>query len=78
VGQPPADHDDISEGDHHREIQGLRREGADTFWGTLFQLAVSPFSWIDSVMEDVAWRVGKMLDKEAEREPDGEETEEHN
>ncbi len=48
------------------------------FWGILFQLAVSPFNWIDSVKEDIARRVGKMLDNEAEREPDGEETEEHN
>ncbi len=24
------------------------------FWGTLFQFAVSPFNWIDSVMEDMA------------------------
>ncbi len=23
------------------------------FWGTLFQLAVSPFKWIDAAMEDV-------------------------
>ncbi len=29
-------------------------------------------------MEDIARRMGKMLDNEAEREPDGEETEEHN
>jgi hypothetical protein len=42
------------------------------FWGTLFQLAVSPFNRIDSVMEDVARQVGKMLDKEAEREADSE------
>ncbi len=48
------------------------------FWGTLFQLVVSPFNWIDSMMEDVARRVGKMLDNEAECEPDGEETDEHN
>jgi hypothetical protein len=32
------------------------------FWGTLFQLAISPFNWIDGVMEDVAHRVGVMLD----------------
>jgi hypothetical protein len=32
------------------------------FWGTFFQLAVLPFNWIDSVMENVAWWVGKMLD----------------
>ncbi len=24
------------------------------FWGTLFQLAVSPFNWINGLMEDVA------------------------
>jgi hypothetical protein len=29
------------------------------FWGTLFQLAVSPFNWIDCVMDDVArWGAG--------------------
>jgi hypothetical protein len=43
------------------------------FLGTLFQLAVSPFNWIDSVMEDVVQRVGKMLDNESEHEPGGEE-----
>ncbi len=35
------------------------------FWDTLFQLAVSPYNWIDNAMEDVACRVGKMLDNEA-------------
>ncbi len=35
------------------------------FWGMLFQLAVSPFNWIDGMMEDVAPRVGRMLDNEA-------------
>ncbi len=48
------------------------------FWGTLFQLAVSPFKWINGVMEDVARRVGVMLDNEATRAPAGEETEEQN
>jgi hypothetical protein len=47
------------------------------FWGTLFQLAVSPFNWIDCVMEDVACRVGRMLDNEAAHESNGEETKEH-
>jgi hypothetical protein len=47
-------------------------------WGTFFQLAVSPFNWIDSVMEDVARHMGRMLDNEAAREPDGEETDKHN
>ncbi len=46
------------------------------FWGTLFQLAVSPFNWIDNVMEDVARRVWVMLDNEATRLPASEETEE--
>ncbi len=48
------------------------------FWGMLFQLAISPFNWIDSVMEDIAHRVGVMLDNEAARAPEGEETEEQN
>jgi hypothetical protein len=38
------------------------------FWGTLFQLAVSPFNWIDKVMEDVGQKVGKVLQKEAGRD----------
>jgi hypothetical protein len=44
------------------------------FWGTLFQLAVSPFNWIVGVLEDVAHQAGRILDNEAVREPDGEET----
>ncbi len=48
------------------------------FWGTLFQLAISPFNWIDSVMEGVVRRVGVMLDKEAARAREGKETEEQN
>ncbi len=51
--------------------------GADGLLGTLFQLAVSPLNWIDGVLEDVARWVGRKLDKEAAREPNGEETEEH-
>jgi hypothetical protein len=31
------------------------------FWGTLFQLAVSPFNWIDTVMQNVGRKVGLML-----------------
>jgi hypothetical protein len=34
------------------------------FWGTLFQLAVSPFNWIDGVMQDVGRKVGMMLQSE--------------
>jgi hypothetical protein len=48
------------------------------FWGMLFQLAVSPFNWIDGVMEDVARRAGVMLDNKVTRAPASEETEEQN
>ncbi len=41
-------------------------------WGTLFQLAVSPFSWVDAAMGEVGERVGQMMDNEAEREPEKE------
>ncbi len=34
-----------------------------TFWGTLFQVAVSLFNWIDRVIEDV----GRILNAEASR-----------
>jgi hypothetical protein len=44
--------------------------------GTLFQLAVSPFNWIDGVMEDLGQRVGMMLDSEATCAPAGDEVEE--
>jgi hypothetical protein len=38
-----------------------------TFWGRLFQLAVSPFNWIDKVMEEADKEVGRMLNEEASR-----------
>jgi hypothetical protein len=38
-------------------------------WGTLFQLAISPFSWMDTAMEGVGERVGQMMETEADREP---------
>ncbi len=34
-------------------------------WGTLFQLAISPFSWVDAAMEGVGVRVGQMMETEA-------------
>ncbi len=73
----PTDSDSVSESSHNHAVQRCEVSVLTAFWGTLFQLAVSPFNWIDSVMEDVARRVGRMLDNEAAREPDGEETEEH-
>ncbi len=45
------------------------------FWGTLFQLAVSPFNWIDSAMEDVGMKVGQMMETEAVRVPEEKESE---
>jgi hypothetical protein len=39
-------------------------------WGTLFQLAISPFSWMDAAMAGVGERVGQMMEDEAEREPE--------
>jgi hypothetical protein len=30
-------------------------------WGTLFQLAISPFSWVDAAMKSVGVRVGQMM-----------------
>jgi hypothetical protein len=41
-------------------------------WGTLFQLAISPFSWMDAAMEGVGERVGQMMENEADREPEEE------
>ncbi len=48
------------------------------FWGTLFQLAVSPFNWIDGVMQDVGRKVGLIMESEAIRRPAVEETDEEN
>jgi hypothetical protein len=45
------------------------------FWRTLFQLAISPFSWVDAAMEGVGVRVGQMMETEAAREPEERETE---
>ncbi len=45
------------------------------FWETLFQLAVSSFNWIDAAMKDVGMKVGQMMETEAAREADKEETE---
>jgi hypothetical protein len=39
-------------------------------WGTLFQLAISPFSWMDAAIEGVGERVGQMMEDEADREPE--------
>jgi hypothetical protein len=46
------------------------------FWGTVFQLAVSPFNWINAAIEDMGRKVGLMMETEAAREPEAKETEE--
>jgi hypothetical protein len=35
------------------------------FWGTLFQLAITPFTWMEEAMEGVGERVGQMMETEA-------------
>ncbi len=37
------------------------------FWGALFQLAMSPFNWINQKIEEVGEKVGRMLKEEASR-----------
>jgi hypothetical protein len=46
--------------------------GANSLVGDLFQLAISPFSWMDAAMEGVGEQVGQMMETEADREPDEE------
>jgi hypothetical protein len=46
--------------------------GSHSRMGDLFQLAVSPFSWVDSAMGGVGDRVGEMMEAEADREPEKE------
>jgi hypothetical protein len=41
-------------------------------WGTLFQLAILPFSWVDAAMEGVGERVRQMMENEVDREPEEE------
>ncbi len=40
------------------------------FWGTLFQLAVTPFTWMEEAMEGVGEQVGQMMESEAGWEPE--------
>jgi hypothetical protein len=41
-------------------------------WGTLFQLAILPFSWMDTAMEGVGVRVGQMMETKAAQVPEEE------
>jgi hypothetical protein len=38
------------------------------FWGTLFQLAIAPFTRMEEAMEGVGEHVGQMMETEAGRE----------
>jgi hypothetical protein len=58
--------------------RGCRIWVLTAFWGTLFQLAVSPFNWIDTVMQDVGRKVGLMLESEAIWGPEMEEADKQN
>ncbi len=42
------------------------------FSGTLFQLAITPFTWMEEAMEGVGERVDQMMETEAGREPEEE------
>jgi hypothetical protein len=53
--------------------KGCRIWVLTALWGTLFQLAISPFSWMDAAMEGVGERVGQMMETEADREPEEED-----
>jgi hypothetical protein len=57
--------DNLPQGGDYIEIQGCGVWILAAFWGTLFQLAVSRFYWIDKVMEEMGEKVGRMLNKEA-------------
>jgi hypothetical protein len=46
--------------------------GNDCPMGTLFQIAISPFTWMDAAMEGVGECVGQMMETEADREPEEE------
>ncbi len=48
-------------------MQGVWGMGADCFLGTLFQLAVTPFTWMEEAMEGVGERVGQMMESESGR-----------
>jgi hypothetical protein len=42
------------------------------FYRTLFQLAITPFTWMEEAMEGVGERVGQMMETKAGREPEEE------
>ncbi len=48
--------------------------GNDCILGEFFQLAITPFTWMEAAMEGVGERVGQMMEPEAERGPEEEGT----
>jgi hypothetical protein len=52
--------------------KGCRIWVMTALWGTLFQLAITPFTWMNAAMEGVGKRVGQMMETEADREPEEE------
>jgi hypothetical protein len=75
MGRASVDYHCLPESNNNSAVQGVRNTGTDTFLGTLFQLAVSPFNWIDAAMEDVGMKVGQMMETGAAREPEEKEPE---
>ncbi len=70
VGRAAIDDHCSAEGNNNSKMQGCGIWVLTAFWGTLFQLAISPFSWVDAAMEGVGVRVGQMMETEAAREPE--------
>jgi hypothetical protein len=56
-----------TECEHYSDIQRLWSVSSSCILRTLFQLALSPFNWIDQVMGEVDGKLGWMLNKEASR-----------
>jgi hypothetical protein len=52
---------------HHHEVSWIQSVDIGSLLGKLFQLAVSPFNWVDGVLEDVGEKVGRMLSAKASR-----------
>jgi hypothetical protein len=73
MGRVEAHSHNSGEDNSDSEVQGVRAVGVDGPVGNLvFQLAISPFSWMEAAMEGVGVRVGQMMETEATREPEEE------
>ncbi len=72
MGKPEANGHRPGAGNSNSKMQGVRNLGINGLVGDLFQLAISPFSWMNAAMEGVGVRVGQMMETEAAREPEEE------